>query len=72
MDIFKEFQENMELFTIKYLFEKMVKKMENDMKERAKSYGIELDCEFRCKVESVNLDTLHENIDKAKSDMEIK
>lgn len=42
------------------------------MKERAKSYGIELDCEFRCKVESVNLDTLHENIDKAKESMEVK
>lgn len=36
MDIFKEFQENMELLTIKVLFEKMVKKMENDMKERGK------------------------------------
>lgn len=72
MDIFKEFQENMELLTIKVLFDKMVKKMENDMKERAKSYGIELDCEFKCKVESVNLDTLHENIDKAKESMEVK
>lgn len=26
MDLFKEFQENMELLTIKVLFEKMVKK----------------------------------------------